>query len=116
MKGSVHQSPIGRQPRDSLGGNSPKGDPLGDPPFNPLIKSFGWPVPNPHMFIPPWYPLFTTQLVPELASKLPYRKLQYSTYVKDIDLDAHIKIFKKTIKVNGEIVETNIINMFGFTR
>jgi hypothetical protein len=42
--------------------------------------------------------------------------LQYPTYVKDIDLDAHIRVFKKTIKANDEIVETNIINMFGFTR
>jgi hypothetical protein len=35
--------------------------------------------------------------------------------VKDIDLDVHIKVFKKIIIVNGEIVEANIINMFGFT-
>jgi hypothetical protein len=116
MKGSILQSPNGRQPRDSLGGNSPKGDPLGDPPFNPLVKSFGWPAPNPHMFIPPWYPLLTTQPILELTSKLPYRKFQYPTYVKDIDLDAHIRVLKKTMKANGEIVETNIINMFGFTR
>ncbi len=34
---------------------------------------------------------------------------------KDIVLDAHIRVFKKVIKVNGEIVEANIINMFGFT-
>jgi hypothetical protein len=34
--------------------------------------------------------------------------------VKDIDLDAHIKVFKKTIKTNGETMEADIINMFGF--
>jgi hypothetical protein len=34
---------------------------------------------------------------------------------KDTVLDAHIRVFKKVIKVNGEIVEANIINMFGFT-
>jgi len=38
-----------------------------------------------------------------------------STYVKDIDLDAHIKVFNKAIKANGEIVEVDIINMFSFT-
>jgi len=39
-------------------------------------------------------------------------KLQYSTYVKDIDLDIHIRVFKKAIKTNGEIVEADIINLF----
>jgi hypothetical protein len=68
------------------------------------------------MFIPPWYPLLPTQPILKLTSKLPYIKFQYPTYVKDIDLDVHIKTFMKTIKTNGEIVETNIINMFGFTR
>jgi len=37
------------------------------------------------------------------------------TYVKDIDPHVHIKVFKKVIKVNGEIVEFDIINLFGFT-
>jgi hypothetical protein len=46
---------------------------------------------------------------------LPYKKLQYPTYVKDTDLDAHIKVFKKAIKANGEIMEVDIINLFGFT-
>ncbi len=34
--------------------------------------------------------------------------------MKDIDLDVHINILKKTIKAKGEIVEVNIINLFGF--
>ncbi len=42
-------------------------------------------------------------------------KLQYPTYVKDINLDAHIKVFKKAIKTNGEIMEVDISNLFGFT-
>jgi hypothetical protein len=67
------------------------------------------------MFIPPWYPPLATQFVLELAIKLPYRKLQYPTYVKNTDLSAHIKIFKKATKANGEIVEVDIINLFGFT-
>jgi hypothetical protein len=46
---------------------------------------------------------------------LPYKKLQYPTYVKDTNLDAHIRAFKKAIKYNGEIMEVNIINMCGFT-
>jgi hypothetical protein len=37
------------------------------------------------------------------------------TYVKNIDPDAHIKLFKKAIKANSEIVEVDIINLFGFT-
>ncbi len=46
---------------------------------------------------------------------MPYKKLQYPTDVKDTDLDAHIRIFMKAIKSNGETVEANIINLFGFT-
>jgi hypothetical protein len=41
-------------------------------------------------------------------------KLQYPTYVKETDPHPHIKVFKKAIKANGERVEVNIINLFGF--
>ncbi len=54
------------------------------------------------------------QLVSKPATKIPYRKLQYPTYVTDTNLDAHIRIFKKAIKANGEIVEVDINNLFGF--
>jgi hypothetical protein len=67
------------------------------------------------MFIPPWYPPLATQFVLELAIKVPYMKLQCPTYVKNTDLRAHIKILKKATKPNGEIVEVDIINLFGFT-
>jgi hypothetical protein len=63
--------------------------------------------------MPPWYPSIVVQSEP--TSKLPYWKLQYPTYTKDIDPNAHIKVFKKIIKVNGKIVEADIINLFGFT-
>ncbi len=46
---------------------------------------------------------------------MPYRKLQYPTNVKDIDLDAHIRVLKKAIKINGEIMGAHIINLFSFT-
>jgi hypothetical protein len=67
------------------------------------------------MFIPPWYQPLVVQLVLEPTTKLPYRKLQYPTYVKYIDPSVHIKVFKKAIKVNGETMEADIINLFGFT-
>ncbi len=35
--------------------------------------------------------------------------------MKGIDHDTHIKVFKQAIKANGEIMEMNIINLFGFT-
>ncbi len=35
--------------------------------------------------------------------------------MKDTNPNAHIKFFKKAIGANGEIVEVNIINLFGFT-
>jgi hypothetical protein len=37
-------------------------------------------------------------ILPEPTNKLPYQKLQYPTYVKDVDLDAHVGIFKKMIR------------------
>jgi hypothetical protein len=49
------------------------------------------------------------------SNQLPYKKLQHPTYVKDINSDAHIRVFKKAIKGNGETMEANIINLFGFT-
>jgi len=43
---------------------------------------------------------------------LPYKKLQYPTCVKDINLDVHNIVFKKAIKANGETIEFDIINLF----
>jgi hypothetical protein len=67
------------------------------------------------MFIPPWYQPHVVQHVLEPTTKLPYRKLQYPTYVKNTYSEAHIRVFKKAIKANGETMEVDIINMFGFT-
>jgi hypothetical protein len=39
----------------------------------------------------------------------------YPTYVKDTNSNVHIKVFKKAIKTNGETLEVDIINLFGFT-
>jgi len=119
-KGSDHQPSNGRQLRDSPRGSSPRGNPLKGnpprkPPFNPHVGSYGWSTPHPHMFIPPWYQPLVVQLVLEPTTKLPYRKLQYPTYVKYIDPSVHIKVFKKAVKVNGETMEADIINLFGFT-
>jgi hypothetical protein len=67
------------------------------------------------MFIPPWYQQPIVQTILEPKIKLSYKKLQYLTYVKDTNLNVHIKVFKKAIKANGETMEANIINLFGFT-
>jgi hypothetical protein len=66
------------------------------------------------MFIPSWYQPLVVQPILEPTTKLPYKKLQYQTYVKDTNLDVHIRVFKKAIKANGETMETNIINLFSF--
>ncbi len=104
---------VGGQLGDSFGGSSPKGDPPREPTFNPPIGSFGWLALDSRVFVPPWYQPLVMQLVSKPITKLPYRKLQYPTYVKDIDPDAHIRVFKKAIKANGETVEIDIINLFG---
>jgi hypothetical protein len=114
-KGFDQQPPNGRQLGDSPRGISPRADSLGEPPFNPAIGYFGWPSFDPHMFIPPCYQPPIVQLVLEPTTKLPYKKLQYPTHVKNTNLDAHIKIFKKSIKANGEMMEANIVNLFRFT-
>ncbi len=54
-RGFAHQPLDGGQPEDLHGRSSLGGDPLGGPPFNPLVKYFGWLALGPHMFIPPWY-------------------------------------------------------------
>ncbi len=56
----------------------------------------------------------TTYCTTYTKTKLPYKRLQYIIYVKDTNLNAHIKIFNKAIKTNGENVEVDIINLFDF--
>ncbi len=34
---------------------------------------------------------------------------------KDFDLDAHVRVFKVTIKANSETNDAKIVNMFNFT-
>ncbi len=58
------------------------------------------------------YPSVVIRLEP--TNNFLYRKLQYPTYVKDIDLHVHIRVFKKTIKANWETMEIDI-NLFGLT-
>jgi len=59
--------------------------------------------------MPPWYPLVVVWYEP--TSKLPYKKLQYPTFVKDTNFDVHIKVFKKVIRAKKETVEVDIINL-----
>jgi hypothetical protein len=59
--------------------------------------------------MPPWFPLIVVEYEP--TSNLPYKKLQYPTYVKDTNFDVHIRVFKKVIRANEETVEVNIINL-----
>jgi len=82
-------------------------------PLDLLVGFYGWLASNSRMFMPPWYPPIVVRFEP--TNKLPYQKLQYPTYVKDIDPDVHIRVFKKIIRGNGETMEADIINLFGFT-
>ncbi len=58
----------------------------------------GWSTPNPSWgtFTPSWYPQFVALIRPTTR-----KHLLYPTYVKDTNLDVHIQVFKKVIKVNG---------------
>jgi hypothetical protein len=101
--------PNGRLPRKG----SLDRDPPGRPPLNPLVGFYGWQTLDSRIYMQPWYQLVLVLSKP--TSKVPYRKFQYPTYVKDNDPDVHIRVFKKMIKANCETMEINIINLFGFT-
>jgi hypothetical protein len=83
------------------------------PPSNPPIGLYEWPSVGPRTFMPPWYPPIQIQFEP--TNKLQYKKLQCPTYMKDTNLNIHIKVFKKAIEANKEIMEANIIDLLGFT-
>ncbi len=46
--------------------------------------------------------------------KHPKKQLPYLPYVKNINPNAHIQVFKSTTKTNGEIEDEDIVNMFLF--
>ncbi len=48
---------------------------------------------------------------PPLPPSMPY----HHEYVKDSDLDIHVKVFRVAIRANGEIDDEKIINLFSFT-
>jgi hypothetical protein len=53
---------------------------------------------------------------PPLPPNRPYRQpLNYPEYVKDFDLDVHVKVFEATIRANGETKDAKIVNMLSFT-
>ncbi len=53
---------------------------------------------------------------PPLPPNRPYRQpLKYLKYVIDVDPDVHVKVFKATIKANGEIDDAKIANLFSLT-
>ncbi len=79
----------------NLGGGGGLG-PLG------LLGYFGLPMVNPRR--------------PPLPPNRPYhRPLKYPGYVKDFDPNAHVKVFKVTIRANGETEDAKIVNLFNFT-
>jgi hypothetical protein len=50
---------------------------------------------------------------PPLPPNKPYRQpFNYPKYVKNFNLDVHVKT---TIKANGETKDVKIVNMFSFT-
>jgi hypothetical protein len=53
---------------------------------------------------------------PPLPLSKPYhRPLNYLEYVKDSDPDAHVRVFKASIRANSETNDAEIVNMFNFT-
>jgi hypothetical protein len=43
------------------------------------------------------------------------RPLNYLEFVKKIDLNVHVRIFKVAIKTNSETDDVEIVNLFNFT-
>jgi hypothetical protein len=53
---------------------------------------------------------------PPLPPNKPYcRPLNYLEYVKNSNPYAHVRVFKTTIKANGEKEDVKLVNMFSFT-
>ncbi len=54
--------------------------------------------------------------MPPLPPSRPYHQpLNYPKYVKDSDPNAHVKVFKATIRTNSETDDGEIVNLFNFT-
>jgi len=52
---------------------------------------------------------------PPLPLSKPYhRPLNYLEYVKDSDPNAHVRVFKASIRANSETNDAEIVNMFNF--
>jgi hypothetical protein len=53
---------------------------------------------------------------PPLPPNKPYcQPLNYLEYMKDFDLDVHVKVFKVAIRANGETEDVKIVKLFSFT-
>jgi hypothetical protein len=53
---------------------------------------------------------------PPLPPNKPYcRPFNYLEYVKNSDPNAHVGLFKTTIRANNETNDVKIVNMFSFT-
>jgi hypothetical protein len=53
---------------------------------------------------------------PLLPPNIPYCwSLKYLEYVKDFDLNAHVRVFKVVIRTNSETNDAKFVNMFSFT-
>jgi hypothetical protein len=52
---------------------------------------------------------------PPLPPNRPYHQpFNYPEYVKDFDLDVHVRVFKVIIITNSEIDDAKVVNMFSF--
>ncbi len=90
------------QPLNLRGGGS---NPLG--PLGPL----GPPRPLGYFGLPMLDPC-----IPPLPPNRPHRRpLNYFWYVKDFDPNADVNVFKAAIRVNNEIDDAKIVNMFNLT-
>jgi hypothetical protein len=88
-----------KQPSYPRGGSSRPPKP--PRPLRPL-GYFGLPMMNPSK--------------PPLPPNKPYRRpLNYLEYVKNSNPNAHVEVFKTTIKANGETKDVKIVSMFSFT-
>ncbi len=96
------ESPRGLPNEGSLGGGkSPNWNQPRGPHLDPHVGIYGWLIFDPRMFMSPWYWLVVIWFEP--INKLPYQNFQYPTYLKDINPNAHIRVFKKKSKLMGRL-------------
>jgi hypothetical protein len=83
----------------------------GQPTLPPIPPQWGGMPPNSNPYFP-WYPTMLPMMVVVVNFDGGKKLLNYLEYIKNSDLDTHVRVFKQVIKVNGVTQEGTKIAHF----